>query len=213
MATNNHSANGRRTRSVTAGRLVFFSFAGKAITCCSCSISHHRLFSFSAYTLLLQDNPILERIITDPSPTDITSKIENPNPPHYCQVDRCEFTSGTARGILEHQKNKHLGKVCYWRFQNGGFCGHHTQTHEELYQHFNSVHLATTGRQGPPFQCQWPGGPAITIPNGPSLPEESQCTQMLQKKSSAERHAREHQYKIWRKVEESAAAHQEGEDE
>ncbi|KAI0502854.1 hypothetical protein F5B22DRAFT_652662 [Xylaria bambusicola] len=156
---------------------------------------------------------ILQNIATKTGPADTKSNIENPNPVQHCQVDGCKFTSGSARGIIEHQKNMHLGKVCYWRLENGRYCGHEAESHGELYQHFNSIHLATNGQQGPPFQCQWPGSLAMTIPNGPSIPAEPPCTQMLQKKGSADRHAREHQHKIWKKVEELSAAMKKEEDE
>ncbi|KAH8163314.1 hypothetical protein CIB48_g4947 [Xylaria polymorpha] len=118
---------------------------------------------------------------------------------HRCGIDSCAFTSETAKGIREHQKNKHLGTECYWLRPDNEFCGHTTLTHEELYEHFNQEHLRGGVQQtGPPYQCNWPGNPGIPIPGGPPVPFESPCEQTFQHISSADRHAREHQHKIWR---------------
>ncbi|KAI0437195.1 hypothetical protein F4803DRAFT_571204 [Xylaria telfairii] len=120
---------------------------------------------------------------------------------HLCNADEnCTFTSETAKGIREHQKNKHLGLECYWLQPDNEFCGYTTLTHEELYEHFNQEHLrGGVQPSGPPYQCRWPGCPGIPIPGGgPSVPPENRCEQTFQHVSSADRHAREHQHKIWR---------------
>ncbi|KAI0453568.1 hypothetical protein F5B21DRAFT_505227 [Xylaria acuta] len=117
---------------------------------------------------------------------------------HRCGIDNCTFTSETAKGIREHQKNKHLGTECYWLRPDNEFCGHTTLSHEQLYEHFNSEHLRAVQQSGPPYQCCWPGNPGIPIPDGPPIPPENRCEQTFQHMSSADRHAREHQHKIWR---------------
>ncbi|KAI1735234.1 hypothetical protein F4680DRAFT_453142 [Xylaria scruposa] len=121
---------------------------------------------------------------------------------HLCGMDNCPFTSATAKGIKEHQKNKHLGTECYWLLPDGELCGHTTVSHNEFYGHFNGVHLrpARVRQNGPPYQCPWPGSPGIPIPGGPPVLPEGRCQQTFQNWSSAERHAREHQYKIWRAI-------------
>ncbi|KAI0858325.1 hypothetical protein F4860DRAFT_527294 [Xylaria cubensis] len=120
---------------------------------------------------------------------------------HPCGIDNCAFTSATAKGIREHQKNKHLGTVCYWLLPDGEFCEHTTPSHEELYEHFNREHLRPARQNGPLHQCPWPGTPGIPIPGGLPVLPEGHCRHVFQNSSSAERHAREHQYKIWRAIE------------
>ncbi|TRX88270.1 hypothetical protein FHL15_010837 [Xylaria flabelliformis] len=119
---------------------------------------------------------------------------------HPCGIDNCPFTSATAKGIREHQKNKHLGTECYWLLPDGEFCSHTTASHEELYEHFNQAHLRPARQNGPSHQCPWPGTPGIPIPGGPPVLPEGRCQHIFQNSSSAERHAREHQYKIWRVI-------------
>ncbi|KAI1421924.1 hypothetical protein F5Y12DRAFT_717924 [Xylaria sp. FL1777] len=141
-------------------------------------------------------------------------------------MDGCSFQSDTERGIHEHRKNKHLGTKCYWPLQNGGICNHQTQTHERLYNHINGVHLGTKCNwplqnggicnhkaqtheklydhlnsvhlperevEEYPYPCRWPG----------CVDSDETVTQpkTFEKLGSAERHAREHQYKIWRTME------------
>ncbi|KAI0467983.1 hypothetical protein F4859DRAFT_517518 [Xylaria cf. heliscus] len=119
---------------------------------------------------------------------------------HVCGMDDCTFTSETPKGIREHQKNKHLGTECYWLEPDDEFCGFTTRTHEELYEHFNQVHLRGANQRGPPYQCCWPGNPGIPIPGpgGSAVAPENPCEQAFQHVGSADRHAREHQHKIWR---------------
>ncbi|KAI0547890.1 hypothetical protein F4679DRAFT_585997 [Xylaria curta] len=117
---------------------------------------------------------------------------------HHCGIDNCTFGSSTAKGIKEHQKNKHLGLECYWQLPDGEFCSFTTLSHEELYEHFNRVHIRPNRQNGPPYQCPWPGNPGIPIPGGSPVLPEGRCQQTFQNSSSAERHAREHQHKIWR---------------
>ncbi|KAI1749161.1 hypothetical protein F4782DRAFT_549987 [Xylaria castorea] len=119
---------------------------------------------------------------------------------HRCGIDNCAFISTTAKGVREHQKNKHLGTECYWMHPDNEFCGCTALSHQELYEHFNG-HLRAINQSGPPYQCCWPGNPGIPIPGGPPVPYENRCEQTFQQMSGADRHAREHQHKIWRAME------------
>ncbi|KAI1145577.1 hypothetical protein F4825DRAFT_457357 [Nemania diffusa] len=120
-----------------------------------------------------------------------------------CGFGACTFETKTAKGIHEHHKNKHLGTICYWKFPDGSFCAHETETHEQLYAHFSKDHLKrSTDRLGTDsYRCPWPGNPDIPIPNGRPILADERCKQTFQSASGAERHAREHQYKIWRAIE------------
>ncbi|KAI1127879.1 hypothetical protein F5Y10DRAFT_265738 [Nemania abortiva] len=129
-------------------------------------------------------------------------KAKAPAAKHRCGIGRCPFETETLKGVHEHQKNKHLGTECFWWLPNGEFCGVMTETHEQLYEHFTKDHLKKeTRRNGQLFKCCWPGFPGMPLPTGPPIDPENKCEQTFQSASGAERHAREHQHKIWRRVE------------
>ncbi|KAI0186155.1 hypothetical protein EV127DRAFT_484516 [Xylaria flabelliformis] len=92
--------------------------------------------------LLAGHEPITITITTSNTSTTATNNANTglANAParrsHPCGIDNCPFTSATATGIREHQKNK----GATGGFSDGEFCEHTTSSHEELYEHFNRAH-------------------------------------------------------------------------
>ncbi|KAI0097285.1 hypothetical protein GGR51DRAFT_578373 [Nemania sp. FL0031] len=128
---------------------------------------------------------------------------------HRCGIGACDFQTDTPKGVKEHQKNKHLGLECYWYYPaDNTFCRFKTATHEDLYEHFNKEHLKKEARQnGNAFVCCWPGMRRLELDDG-SIDPVNKCEQKFKQLSGAERHAREHQHKIWCAAEKLAAEKQ-----
>ncbi|KAI0402000.1 hypothetical protein F4802DRAFT_600526 [Xylaria palmicola] len=120
-----------------------------------------------------------------------------------CDIPGCDFASKLQTGVKEHQKNMHLGTVCYWPREDMQACNHTTETHDELLEHFHRQHLSRDGLSPEETRCcRWPGNPHLTTPDGRQIEVHPPCPHKLYTTAAnADRHTRWHQHRLWCEME------------
>ncbi|KAI0388962.1 hypothetical protein F5Y17DRAFT_463185 [Xylariaceae sp. FL0594] len=82
-----------------------------------------------------------------------------------CPEHGCNFTTtGRQKGLLEHSRHSHIGRVCFWRTGDDTVCGHTTATDQEFVKHYNEAHLSGAVM----LSCPWPGFPGWADTDVPS---------------------------------------------
>ncbi|KAI0532290.1 hypothetical protein GGR58DRAFT_490707 [Xylaria digitata] len=95
---------------------------------------------------------------------------------------------------MEHCKNRHLGLTCHWPETLTTNCGHTTATESELETHFNTVHIARNRiKIGSKHKCSFP---LVKFNDKTDEAYLNPCGRPFPTRGSADRHAREHQFRL-----------------